>query len=155
MWNNVKIFCRWFRKVMKMSIAFGWFWSLLKFFLFEWRFPTVLGMLSFCWDSKFRCPILIWVSESATLVHVKYHEQLFQTHHWYLHFFERNTACCFWCCVLFCQNEDSVFSTYLICRILLCACVHGVKLKIFESDILLDTRSRNFGQKIDGLQFSL
>jgi len=38
MWNNVKIFCRWFRKVMKMNIAFRWFWLLLKFFLFEWRF---------------------------------------------------------------------------------------------------------------------
>ena len=38
MWSNIKIFCRWFRKVMKMNIAFGWFWPLLKFFLFEWRF---------------------------------------------------------------------------------------------------------------------
>jgi len=32
---------------------------------------ATLGMLSFCWDSKFRCPILIWFSESATLVNVK------------------------------------------------------------------------------------
>jgi len=24
---------------MKMIISFGWFWPLLKFFLFEWRFP--------------------------------------------------------------------------------------------------------------------
>ena len=38
MWNNIKIFCRWFRKVMKMNIAFGWFLPLLKFFFFEWRF---------------------------------------------------------------------------------------------------------------------
>jgi len=26
------------RKVMKENITFGWFWPLLKFFLFEWRF---------------------------------------------------------------------------------------------------------------------
>jgi len=38
MWNNIKIFCRWFRKVLRMNIAFRWFWPLLKFFLFEWRF---------------------------------------------------------------------------------------------------------------------
>jgi len=38
MWNNIKSFCRWFRKVIKMKIAFRWFWPLLKFCLFEWRF---------------------------------------------------------------------------------------------------------------------
>ena len=37
MCNNIKKFFRWFRKVLKMNIAFG-FWQLLKFFLFEWRF---------------------------------------------------------------------------------------------------------------------
>jgi len=142
MWINIKIFCRWFRKVMKMNIAFRWFWPLLKFFLIEWRFadwpwnvvillgfqvlvpyfdlifgfcdtcrcektlkffaddsgklwkwiehfvdfdrfwsfswssdvsPTDHGMLLFCWDSKFWCPILIWFSDSATLVDVKQH----------------------------------------------------------------------------------
>jgi len=38
---------------MKMNIAFGWFWSILKFFLFEWRFADwpwnvviLLGYLS-------------------------------------------------------------------------------------------------------------
>ena len=37
-WNKINIVCRYFRKVMKMNIAFGWFWPLLEFFLFEWRF---------------------------------------------------------------------------------------------------------------------
>jgi len=59
-----------------------WKWSyhLVDFDRF-WSFscltdvsPTDLGMLSFCWDFKFRCPFLIWFSESATLVDVKQHQ---------------------------------------------------------------------------------
>jgi len=106
----------------------------LNFFLFEWRFAdwpwNVVILLRFQVPVPFfdfifgicetcRCETTLkffaddsgmfwkWFSESATLVHVILYEQLFQAHHWYFRFFQRNTACCFQCCV-FCQNDDGV-----------------------------------------------
>jgi len=38
MWNNMKIYCRWFRKVMKINIAFCWLSPFSKFFFFDRRF---------------------------------------------------------------------------------------------------------------------
>jgi len=38
MWNNIKVACRWFRKVLKMNIAFCWFSPFSKFFFFDRRF---------------------------------------------------------------------------------------------------------------------
>ena len=104
MWN-IKIFCLWFQKVMKQNIAFGWFWPLLKFFLFEWRFAdwpwNVVILLGFqvlvpYFDLIFgicdTCEITWTIISGSSLVFA---------------FFERKTACCFRCCA-FCQNDDGL-----------------------------------------------
>ena len=130
MWNNIKIFFRWFRKVMKMNIAFGWFWPLLKFFLFEWRFadwpwnvvillrmqvPVPYFDLIFGICETCRCEIMWSLISGSALV--------------FAFFFERNTASCFRCCV-FCQNDDVLQPSWLtsLCLFfmyltLLCRCL--------------------------------
>jgi len=66
---------------------------------------TGLGMFLFCWDSRFRFPILIWFSKSARLLMWNKVITYFRLSIGICVFFERNTASCFRCCV-FCQNED-------------------------------------------------
>jgi len=90
MWNNIKIYYRWFRKVMKMNIAFGWFWPLLKFFLFEWRFADrpwnvviLLGFqvpvpyfdLIFWICDTFRCEITWTIISGSLLVFAFFREK--------------------------------------------------------------------------------
>jgi len=70
MWNNIKIIGRRFRKVTNMNVAFRWISPYFHLFLFEWR----LAALSFYWHSNFRCPFLMWFSDSATLADVKWHK---------------------------------------------------------------------------------
>jgi len=68
MWNNIKIFCQWFRKVMKMNIAFRWFWSLFKFFLFQWRFAdwpwNVVNLLGYQVPVPF-FDLIFWICDTC------------------------------------------------------------------------------------------
>jgi len=77
---------------MKMNIAFGWFWPLLKFFLFEWRFADWLAL---------ECFYSAGIPSSPALFLFDF-RNLRDLQMWN---FERNTASCFRCCV-FCQNDD-------------------------------------------------